>query len=59
MVFAAGEGFCRGEEFEVLSGFEEQECAVGGVSGAVVCAQRLVVVNPDRELGLGFTGTEH
>ena len=38
LVFAAGGGVCGGEEFEIFSGFEEQECAVGGVSGAVVCA---------------------
>jgi hypothetical protein len=35
LVFAAGGSVCRGEEFEILSGFEEPESAVGGVSGGV------------------------
>jgi len=33
LVLAACRGVCRDEEFEVFSGFEEPESAVGGVSG--------------------------
>jgi len=35
LVFAAGGGVCRGEEFEILSGLEEPMAAVGGVSGGL------------------------
>ena len=46
LVFAAGGGDCRSEEFEILSGFEEPEATMGKISGSLgVVEERWLVVS--------------